>query len=57
MLATTQNKNTAYNMGSSNIRYWISFNLLTLIHPFLGFAKSNFIRLLFRAADLMRFTL
>jgi hypothetical protein len=35
----------------------VSFNLLALIYPFLGFPESNFIRLFFRVADLMRFTL
>jgi hypothetical protein len=40
-----------------NMIGWISFNLLTLIHPFLGFMKRNFIRLFLRATDLMRFTL
>jgi hypothetical protein len=32
-------------------------HLLTLIYPFLGFPKSNLIRLYLRVADLMRFTL
>ena len=57
MLATTQNMNNAYNRDSSKFRWWISFDLLTLIHPFLGLAKSNFIRLFLGAADLIRFTL
>lgn len=36
---------------------WIEFNLLMLIDPALGFLKSHLIRLTFRVAELIRFTL
>jgi hypothetical protein len=36
---------------------WVSFNLLMLIDPFLGFPKRNFICLFFGLPNLMRFTL
>ena len=38
-------------------REWISLNLLMLIYPFLGFSKSNLIRLFLRIPNLMQFTL
>jgi hypothetical protein len=34
-------------------REWISLDLLMLIYPFLGFSKSNLIRLFFRTPNLM----
>ncbi len=45
-------------MGQYYGRGWlVSFNLLALIDPFLGFPQSDLIRHFFRVADLVRFPL